>query len=250
MYFIRSMELLKNIFEEIKRTKNPEIINDFLIKLSEDPKEEYLNYIEYFMNNLDKHIFDKIKLNLIFLIGEISNLTTLEERYLSFLVETYYTSDRWIRNEIIQAIRIISAKSVITDEVIKLIGYAVNDDYSPIKVNALQVILNLETLPPTVIRNIFQALNSKSSELEILLVKILKKFLPDYNQLYNSLNYLDHYKILKQHAIRTLLLVYFSSAFNLESFRQKISNSKWEIENKENFLEEIDNYEKVFLRKL
>jgi len=244
------MELLKNNFEEVKRIKDPEIINDFLIKLSEDPKEDYLNYIEYFMNNLDKQIFDKVKLNLIFLIGEISNLTTIDEKYLSFLVETYYVSDRWIRNEIIQAIGIISAKSAITDEVIKLLGYAVIDDYSPIKINALQMILNLEALPPTMIRNIFQALNSKSSELEVLLVKIIEKFLPDYNQLLNSLNLLHNYKILKQHAIRTLLLVCFRSALNLESFRQKISNSNWEIEYKEKFLKEIDIYEKVFLRKL
>lgn len=244
------MEFMKNNFEEIKRAKDPEIINSFLIKLSEDPQEEHLNYIEYFLNNLDAQIFDNVKLNLIFLIGEIGNLIKLEDRYLSFLVETYYTSDMWIRNEIIQAIGKISANSDISNDVLKLLGYAVNDDYFSIRVNTLQVILNLEDFPLNMARHLFQALNSKSSELETLCVKILEKFLPDYNQLFNSLNYLDNYKILKQNAIRTLLLVYFGSALYLESFRQKISNSNWEIEYMEKFLKEIDIFEKIILRKL
>ncbi len=244
------MESMKNNFEEIKRANDPEIINDFLIKLSEDPQEEHLNYIEYFLNNLDAQIFDKVKLNLIFLIGEIGNLIKLEDRYVSFLVETYYTSDMWIRNEIIQAIGKISANSDISNDISKLLGYAVNDDYFPIKINTLQVILNLENFPIIMARNLFQALNSKSSELEALCIQILEKFLPDYNQLFNSLNYLDNYKILKQNAIRTLLLVYFRSTLYLESFRQKISNSNWEIEYMEKFLKEIDIFEKIILKKL
>ena len=244
------MELLNNNFKEIKRAKNPEIINDFLIKLNKNPNEDYLKYIEYFMNNLDTQIFNKVKLNLIFLIGEIGKLTILGERYLNFLCETYYTSDRWVRNEIIQAIGKISTNSDISAEVIKLVGYAVNDDYPPIKVSALQVILNLEEFPLIIRGLVFQALNSKISELEVFCIKILDKFLPDYNQLINSLDYSDNYKILKKNAIRTLLLVYFRSPLNLESFRQKISNSNWEIENKEIFLKEIDTYKKILLKKL
>ena len=244
------MELLNNNFDEIKRAENPEIINDFLIKLGKDPNEDYLKYIDYFMDNLDTQIFDKVKLNLIFLVGEIGKLTILDERYLTFLIETYYTSDRWIRSEIIQAFGKISTNLDITDEVIELIGNAVNDDYSPIKVNALQVMLHLKELPPGVRRNIFQALNSKDSELEAFCVKILDKFLPDYNQLVNSLNYSDNYKILKPYTIRTLLMVYFLSPLNLEPFRQKISNSNWEIEYKEIYLNEIDTYEKILFKKL
>lgn len=244
------MELMKNNFEEIKKTKNPEIINDFLIEISKDPNIDYLECIDYFINNLDTQIFDKVKINLVFLVGEIGKITTLEERYFKFLIETYYSSDRWIRNEIIQAIGKISTYSDIIDDVIKIVGNAVNDDYSPIKVNALKVILNLKELPLSIRGNIFQALNSKNFELEALCVKILEKFVPDYNQLFNSLNYLQDYKILKQKAIRALLLIYFKSALYLESFRQKISNSKWEIEYKENFFKEIDIYKRILLKKL
>jgi hypothetical protein len=165
-------------------------------------------------------------------------------------MDTYYSSDRWIRNEVIQAIGKISTHIEITEDVIKLIGYAVNDDYIPIKLSALQVILNLAEIPPIIIKNIFQALNSRNSEIEALSIKILEKFLPDYNQLFLSLNFLNNYKILKKKAFRALLLVYFKSLLNLESFRENISGSDWEIEYKEDFLKEIDIYEKIMLKKI
>lgn len=241
------MELMKNNFEELK---DPEEINDFLIKLSENPSIEELKCIKHFIDNLDAPFFEKIKLNLIFLLGEIGKSTPLEELYLNFLVETYYTSDRWIRNEIIQSIGKISEKIEITDEVIKLIGYAINDDYSPIKVNALEVLLNLRELPIFVRRNVFQALNSKDSELEAFCVKVFDKFLPDLNQLFDSLNYLENYKILKPKAIVALMLVYFKSPLNLELFRQKVLESNWEEDHKKIYLKEMDTYEKILLKRI
>ncbi|MFW9900355.1 MAG: hypothetical protein ACFFDY_03595 [Candidatus Thorarchaeota archaeon] len=244
------MEILKNNFEEIKKTNDPEKINDFLIKLSEDPDKDYLKYIEHFKNNLEPQVFEKVKLNWIFLLGEIGKLNILEEKFINILIDTYYSSDRWIRNEIIQAIGKITTHLDIAEDIIKLIGYAVNDDYFPIKVNALKSILNLKELPPIIRKNIFQALSLKNIELESLCIKILDKFMPDYNQLFFSLNYQDNYKILKAHAIRALLLIYFRSMLNLESFRQKISNSNWEKQYKENFLKEIDIYEKILMKRL
>lgn len=244
------MELLNNNFEEIKRVNDPDIINDFLIKLSKDPNKDYLIYINYLLNNLEAQILNKVKLNIIFLIGEIGGLTNLNDRFLIFLIETYYISDRWIRNEIIQAIEKISTNSDITEKVIELVGNAVNDDYSPIRVNALRVILNLKEFPSGLRRNIFQTLNLKDSELERYCIQILDKFLPDFNQLTNSLNNSDNYKILKPYTIRILLLVYFRSPLNLESFRQKISNSNWENEYKEIYLKEIGTYERILLKRL
>ena len=238
---------MKNNFEELK---DPEEINEFLIKLSKNPNTEDLKYLKHFIDNLDAPIFEKIKLNLIFLLGEIGKSTILEEIYLNFLLETYYTSDRWIRNEIIQAIGKISEKTEIKDDIIKLIGYAVNDDYSPINVNAIKVLFNLRRLPLFVRRNVFQALNSKDSELEAFCVKVFDKFLPDFNQLFDSLNYSENYKILKPKAIVALMLVYFKSPFNLESFRHKVSASSWDEDHKEIYLKEIDTYEKILLKRL
>lgn len=244
------MELTKLKFDKIKEAKDPDIINDFIIKLSENPEKEHLVFLKYFIDNLDTQIFDKIKLSLIFLLGEIGKISTLDAKYLQFLVDTYFKSDRWIRNEIIQAFGKIIKKTEISQDIIKLIGYAINDEYPPIKVNALRFLLNLDDIPLFVIRNLFLTLNSKDLELEQLCVKIFEKFLPDFNKLFNSLNYSDNYLILKTKAIRTLLLIYFKSPINLESFRKKISSSNWEIEHRERYLKEIDTYEKILLKKI
>jgi hypothetical protein len=236
-----------NNFEELK---NPEEINDLLIKLSKNPSFEDLKYVKHLIDKLDTPVFKKIELNLIFLLGEIGKENPLEDKYLTFLSETYYKSDRWIRNEIIQTIEKISKNTKISDDMIKLIGYAVNDDYFPIKINALKLLLVLGDLPLFIIRNIFQALNLKNSEIEGYCVKIFEKFLPDFNQLFSSLDYLENYKVLKTKAIRSLILIYFRSPMNLEAFREKISTSKWDLEYKEKFFKEIDTYEKILFKKI
>ena len=64
---------------------------------------------------------------------------------------------------------------------------AVNDDYLPIRINALKTLLDLGNLPLYFWRNIFLVLNSKNPELEEVSAKIFDKFLPDYNQLFISL---------------------------------------------------------------
>ncbi len=244
------MEFLNKDFEEIKDAKDPEVINDFLIKISENPNKDYLIYIDYLIQNLNKQIFNKVKINLIFFIGEIGKTTILNEKYLTFLLEAYYTSDRWIRNEIMQAIEKITANSDITDPVIDLINNAINDDYTPIKINALRVILNLKEFPNSMKKNLFRILNSKDSDLETLCTQILSKFFPDLDYLFNALDELENYKILKSHSIRIILLLYFRSVLNLESLRQRISNSNWEIGYKDNYFKEIDIYEKIILKNL
>ncbi len=239
------MELLKKNF---KKLEDPEEINDFLIKLSENPDIEYLKYINYFIDNPKPQIINKIKLNLVFLIGEIGKNSPLGHKYLNYLLESYYTSDRWIRNEIIQAFEKISKRIEITGDILKLIGYAINDDYEPIKINALKIIYDFENLPSMILRNIFQALNYKDVGTEDLYIDIFYKFLPDFHQLFNSLNNQENYKILKSISIRVLLLAYFKSPLDMESFRKMIVDSNWEENFKEMYLNEIDIYEKVLLK--
>ncbi len=84
------MELLNQEFDTIKESNNPEIINDFLIRLSENPSEESLRFVDYFISETDKQIFEKIKLNLVYLLGEIGNLTKIADGYLQKLIDIYY----------------------------------------------------------------------------------------------------------------------------------------------------------------
>jgi len=244
------MELSNQEFDNIKESNNPVIINDFIIKLSENPNIENLKYLNHFIEKLEPQIFDKIKLNLIFLLGEIGKLSALDIKFSRFLLETYYKSDRWVRNEIIQTFGKILNNMDLPKDVIKLIGIAMNDDYSPISISALKALLKLKEIPFFLRRNIFLALNRKDTELEASCVKIFEKFLPDFHQLFKSLDYSKNYQLLKSKAIKTILLIYFRFPFDLESFRQMISTSNWESEYIEIYLREIDTYEKIFLKRL
>ncbi len=87
-------------------------------------------------------------------------------------------------------------------------------------------------------------------EIEKLCVKIFEKFILDFNELFDSLDYSDNYLILKPKAIRALLILYFQTLIDLESFKKKILTSKWEDNNKEKYLKEIDTYEKILMRRL
>ena len=159
------MDLLKQNFDEIKESKNPKAINDFIIKLSENLNINYIKYLSYFIKNLDSEIFEKIKLNLIYVLGEIGKLTPLPGEYLLLLEEIYYKSDRWVRNEIIQAIFKISKNSELNEKTIELISNALNDEYSVIKINTLKLLSNFKKLPDSLLKNLIRLMNSKDSEI-------------------------------------------------------------------------------------
>jgi hypothetical protein len=244
------MKHFQQDFDEIKDSNNPDVINDFIIKLTENPKDEHLKYLKFLINNSDPKILAMIKLNLIYVLGEIGNLNPLDENYLNFLHKTYLSSDRWVRNEIIQAIHKISKKSDLNENVVLLIGNALNDDYPPIKISALKVLLNLNQIPDFIFKNFFYVLNSKDSAVSEGCRRALEKSHLDTNKIFSLLNQLDNYKILKPRAIRSLLLIQFRSIINLESFRDLIKSSKWEDSFKEKYLTEIDTFQRILIKNI
>ncbi|MFX1377261.1 MAG: hypothetical protein ACFFA0_15770 [Promethearchaeota archaeon] len=244
------MEYTKQKFDEIKKLKNPDLINDFIIKLSEEPKKEYLIYLKDLIKNLDIQILNKVCLNLIFVLGEIGKSNSIDEYHMNFLYETYHRSDRWIRNEIIQTIEKISNKSKLNEKIIYLIGNALRDDYDFIQFNALKVLLNLESFPDSIFKNIFHLLNLKNSSIIESCRHILDKIQLNHQQLFNLLNQSENYKILKQRGIRSLLLIQFKSIINLESFRDKILNSDWNEKYKENYLKELDTFQRILAKNI
>lgn len=240
------MELINKYFEEIKKTRNPEDINRFLLKLIKNPIEEHLDFLDFFIKNLEHPILDAINLNLFFLLGEIGKTTALKRDFINFILNMYSTSDRWVRNEIIQTIEKISNHSQLSEKIINLIENALNDEYIPIKHNSLKILLKLEKQPN--VRNIFQILNSKEPELVELGLEVLIKHLPSYNQLFDSLNTSENHRILKSKAIRVFLMFSFRSLLDLESFRNLIIKSTWLNDFKEKYLKEIETYEKILLK--
>ncbi len=244
------MELTTDSFEKAKKSENMEEINDFLIKLGENPKIDYLKFLDYFINETEGPMYEKIKINLVYVLGEIGNLTKLEENYLQKLIDIYCTSDRWVRKEVIQAINKISKESNLSENIIGLLGNALMDDYLPVILSALGVLLNFKIFPNSILRNFYQVLNSKESEIVDFCIRVLETVPLETQNIFELLNFSENYKILKPRAIRSLLLTKFKSLLNLESFREKIFNSGWDNSFKENYLKEIDTLQRILIKNM
>ncbi len=243
-------DLIEAHYKEAKESRDPEIINNFLIELSKNPNKDYLSFLDFFMNDLEKQLYENIKLNLIYVIGEIGNLTPLSNDFLELFYNTYYISDRWVRNEIIQAIDKISKNTELNEKSVELISNALNDEYSVIKISTLKLLSNFKNLPDKILKNLIRLMNSKDSEILEGCRRILKRIPQQPDRIFNLLNRSDNYKILKQRGIRSLLLIQYKSIVNAESFREMILNSNWDKTNKENFIKEIITFERILMKNL
>ncbi|MHA1492166.1 MAG: hypothetical protein ACTSRI_21265 [Promethearchaeota archaeon] len=244
------MNSLNDSFQKVKNSSDSEQINDFLIDLSQKPCVDYLSYINYFIDNLNIKTLDKVKLSLVYTLGQIGNLTCLDDVYLKFLEDIYYNSDRWIRNEIIQAVDKIINQRKIPNTLIKIVSVALREDYVPIKLNALKILFKLDNLPNLIVGNTFTLLNLKDSELREQGMKVLNKFIHNEIELYKLMDNQQNYKILKKNAFRTILLSCFTSIIEIESFKKLILNSNWEIDYQEIFINEIDVFKRIMLKNL
>ncbi|MHA2131645.1 MAG: hypothetical protein ACW99L_16890, partial [Promethearchaeota archaeon] len=123
-------------------------------------------------------------------------------------------------------------------------------DYHPIKINALKVLLKLDSFSDIIFRNLFQALNSKDSEVLEGCRRIFDKIHLDSHRLISLLIQSDNYKILNPNGIRSLLLIQFKSIIYLESFRDKIVSSHWEESFKMDYLKEVDTFQRIMAKNL
>ncbi|MFX1340258.1 MAG: hypothetical protein ACFFDK_16735 [Promethearchaeota archaeon] len=245
------MDELTEKFEKIKKSKDPDEINDFLIDIGNNPKSEHLIIIEYFIENYDSVLYSQIKLNLIYILGQIGLNQSLNNKYLDFLIEEYFSSDRWIRNEILSALYKIANRTKLSKKVFDILKYAILDDYLPISINATKALLLYENIPNDTFKKIFRLLQTQDVSLQDQISNVLKKFIKNEYHLYELLNDSENYRIFTKKAFRFLLLTFFNSAMslsNLESFRKLIESSKWDINNKKIFINEIDTYQKILLR--
>ncbi|TFG07309.1 MAG: hypothetical protein EU539_05250 [Promethearchaeota archaeon] len=247
------MEQIKKKFERIKNSNNVQRINEFLIELSRNPKSEYLEILDHFMKNRDPNILDNIKLNLIFILGEIGKIHAIDTDYINYLIDQYQKSDRWVRNEIMTALQKIMHNSKLPDSVFDILKYSMVDDYYPIQKNSLIIMKNLGKIPEFLYKNLLRVLNSTESEIFELMTGILKKFIKNEDELFEILNIFENYKVLNKTIMRTLLIIFFSAAINLrdlDNFRSLISNSDWEEDYKKDYLQEIDTFQKILIKNL
>jgi len=243
------MKDIENILLKIQDNTNSQEINDILIELSKNPNEKTLVIIDYFLDSLNATILNKIKLNLIFLIGAIGRITVLNRKYLNFLVESYFNSDRWVRNEIIQSFLVILQNHEYDDEIYQIIEHALNEDYSPIKKSALSVLMILKELPEKVLLTLLRVLDTNNDEILEMGLKILRRSVQTWDELFELLNISKGYTILNKLIVRVLILEYFDSISELESFIEKINSSKWEEEYKILCNTEIYSFQRILKKK-
>ena len=243
------MEDIENILLKIQDNKNPQEINDILIQLSKNPSEKTLVIVDYFIDSLNATTFNKIKLNLIFLIGTIGSLTVLNRKYLNFLVESYFNSDRWVRNEIIQSFLVILQNHEYNNEIYQIIELALREDYQPIKKSALNVLMILKEIPEKVVLTLLRVLDTNNDEIVEMGLKILKRSVKTGDELFELLNISKGYTILNKFIVRVLILEYFDSISELEAFIEKINSSKWEEEYKILCNTEINSFQRILREK-
>lgn len=245
-------DLIKK-FEKVKESRDSEEINDFLIDLGRDPKREYLKILDFFIEKPNRELFNKIKLNIIYILGELGSVIEIDKKHYDFLIEEYFISDRWIRNEILSAFNKIGNKMKSPQKLLNILKYAIIDDYLPIAINGMKTLLHFENISDDLFENLFKALKIQDSELMDQTSKVINKFIISEAVLFDKLTTLHNYRNFDKKSIRLLLILFFNSIIklhNLESFRELVKNSEWESKDKENFLTEIDVYEKLLLKKI
>ncbi len=244
------MEDIEKTLLKIQDNPNSQEINDILIELSKNPSEKSLVIVDYFLDSLNSIILNKIKLNLIFLIGVIGSKTVLNRKYLNFLVESYFNSDRWVRNEIIQSFLVILQNHEYNNEIYQIIEHALNEDYAPIKKSALNVLMILKELPEKVVLTLLRVLDTNNDEILEMGLKILKRSVQTGDALFELLNISKGYANLNKFIVRVLILEYFDSISELESFVEKIDSSKWEEEYKILCKTEIKSFQRILKKKV
>ncbi|TXT61171.1 MAG: hypothetical protein BAJALOKI1v1_1170004 [Promethearchaeota archaeon] len=240
---------IKNQFEQIRDSTNPNKINDFIITLTKEPQKEHLNFVDFFIEHFSEQLLNKIKINLVYLIGVLSHKVYLEDKYLKFLVKHYYTSDRWVRNEIIKAFKKIAEFQNLEEQFMDLISNSLKEEYVPIIINALDSLWNCDALLQTHLKNILFVIDHESSQISTKAKALLKREVKSYTDLFQFLNEENSYKRLNKPQFRALLLTFFDSVFALEEFKTLIVASNWDLDEKNTYLRELETFEKILLRK-
>jgi len=244
------MEKIDKSFKELVINEKTNLINDFLIIASKQPNKSLLNYFDFLIVRANKLVLEKVKLNLIFLLGEIGKNEKLDAKYLQFLINSYFNSDRWIRNEIVETFNKLSKENELTDEIVNILAYSLLEDYTPTKHNALNVIKKLEFLPDLIFKNLLKILDYSNVDIVESIMRILKFHFKNDQALFNMLNSSENYNLLEKNSIRALLIAYFDSIINLETFRKKIIETEWPEKHKNLFYNEIDTYQKILAKRV
>jgi hypothetical protein len=238
------MKDIKKKFEKIKTSTNEEKINSFLIDLVRNPDIEQLIFIDYFLSHRNPKIFDFIKLNLIYSIGEIGKLAKIDNKYIDFLIDLYFKSDRWVRKEILTGLEKIAEKTPLPPKTFEILKFALTDDYEPIKISALTLLLHFKMIPDSILLIIFKITSSAKPQTIELISRFTETFHVDEHRLFKVLSDSKNYRILDKNNFRAILSILFNSIEKIpqiQNLKDLILESEWEKDYKQFFNKEIKN---------
>lgn len=232
------MNLKEKVIAKVKKNYNDlNFINDIIIELSQEPKIFHFEIVDFLTKILTKEDLRKININLVYLLGELGKIKPLEYKYIKYLLDTFYISDRWIRQEILKALK-KNLNMVKSDKnFIKVTSDALKEEYEPNNITALDVILQLERVPSSLFKSFLTVLNKE--KLQGYTTKIINKNFNTGSLIFELLNQNKNYLILKPNGVRLILQSLIPSINEIDAFQTLIKNSNWEDNYKSLFLDEI-----------
>jgi hypothetical protein len=238
-----------NTLRDYIELKDYNSINDFLIESSKSPNAKDLKYIDILLNVPDLEFRKNYILNLVFYLGELGKSTILDEKYVIFMKNIYFQSDRWVRNEILTTILKFMLKTKLNEDIFTIIRNAITDEYLEIKLNAIRIINQVDNIPEDIALRVLLNFGSNNSELISYSSRIIKKNVKSNQILINLLKKLyDINPNLEIGLIRNLLINLFESVLELEHFREDLSESELAERFKQKFLNEIKIMQKILLK--
>ncbi|GAI63522.1 unnamed protein product, partial [marine sediment metagenome] len=103
--------------------------------------------------------------------------------------------------------------------------------------------------PEKVVLTLLRVLDTNNDEILEMGLKILKRSVQTWDELFELLNISKGYTILNKFIVRVLILEYFDSISELEAFIEKINSSKWEEEYKILCNTEIKSFQRILKKK-
>lgn len=234
----------KNL-ELFVKSEKYDAINEYLIEASKKPHLKNLIDINYLIASSQDSLLNHFAINLVFLLGEIGKNHFLSDNYIKFLIETYFKSDRWIRNEILLAF----SKSIRIDDmfqkILDVIEFALVDNYDPIIISALTAIFYTKRIPERFYPKIIKNLESKNPKIVQESMKVLKKHVESTDVLYEILLKESNINLYSKQILRNLLITFFNEVHLVEDFKEKIMKSDLDLTKKESLISEIKTYQRI-----
>ena len=235
---------LRNFIE----LKDYNSINDFLIEISKSPNEKDLTYIDTLMNVRNLELRENYILNLVYYLGELGKRVILDAKYIIFMNNVYFQSDRWVRNEILSSILKFIHKIKPSEDIFNIIINAISDEYQPIKLNAIRILDQIDIFPEDILIRVILSLKSNDSEIIPFSTQVIRKNIKSNQNLIILLEKLkDIDPSVELTLIRNLLTNLYESVMELERFREDLLKSNLSEDYKNKFLNEIKIMQKILL---